>query len=213
MNNQPFRTLLVIGLTVFSAAAWAGSGKYGDSKGRFMGFFDTNGDGVVTMDEFNAAAANRFDNMDADNNGVVTLEEFKTYIGQKRSERRRQKFQAMDNNKDGQVTQDEYISYKQKRAESRFQNMDANKDGVVSKEEYDLRKSRWSGHHKHKHGHHGGKGGIFAKLDVNGDGQIPREESLEAWTNWFKRIDTSNDQVVTEEEVRVYRASKMGTVK
>ncbi|MEJ2180451.1 MAG: EF-hand domain-containing protein [Gammaproteobacteria bacterium] len=211
MDNQSVRTLLIVGFTVFSAAAWAG--KYGDSKGRFMGFFDTNGDGVVTMDEFNAAAANRFDNMDADNNGVVTLEEFKTYIGQKRSERRQQKFQTMDINKDGQVSQDEYISYKQKRAESRFQNMDINNDGVVSKEEYDARKSRWSGHHKYKYGHHGRKGGIFGKLDANGDGQVTREESLAAWTGWFRRIDANNDQVVTEEEVRVYRASRMGAGK
>ena len=211
MNNQLVRILLMVGLTVVSAAAWAGSGKYGDSKGRFMSFFDTNGDGVVTMDEFNTAAANRFDNIDGNNNGVVTLEEFQIYIGQKRIERRQQKFQAMDSNNDGQGSQSEYISYKQKRAESRFQSMDVNKDGVVTMEEYDARKSRWNGYRKHKHGHYGGKGGIFAKLDGNGDGQVTREESLAAWTGWFKRIDANNDQVVTEEEVRVYRASRMGT--
>ena len=158
MKNQLVKVLLVTGLAALSVSAWAGSGKYSDGKGRFMGFFDTNGDGVVTMDEFNAAAASRFDKMDADKNGVVTEEEFRAYIGQKRSERRERKFQIMDSNGDGQISMDEYISYKQKRAESKFQRMDTNNDGIVSKDEYDARKSRWSGHHKH--GHHGGEQGF-----------------------------------------------------
>ncbi|WP_455365763.1 EF-hand domain-containing protein [Kaarinaea lacus] len=205
MKYQALVVVALSGLIGFSAAALAGSGKYGDGKGPFMSFFDTNGDNMVTMNEFNEAAAKRFEAMDTDNDGVVSTVEFQSFIKEKRKDRHEQRFLSMDTDKDGSVSRDEYISYKQQRAERRFQGMDSNNDGVVSKEEYAARKSRWS---HHKHGRHG-KGGIFAKLDANSDGQLTREESLAAWTNWFKRIDADGDQVVTADEVRDYRNKKM----
>lgn len=205
MKNQLLAIIALSGMVAFSTPVLAGADKYGDDKGPFMSFFDTNGDNVVTMDEFNEAAAKRFETMDADKNGVVSSEEFQSFVSERRKERHEHRFQSMDTDKDGQVSRDEYISYKQQRAERRFQGMDTNNDGVVSKEEYEARKSRWSGH---KHGRHG-KGGIFAKLDANGDGQLTREESLAAWTNWFKRIDADGDQVVNANEVRDYSAKKM----
>ena len=200
MKNQLVKVFSLCGAVVFSAPVLSGSGKYGDGNSPFMSFFDTNGDNVVTMDEFNVAASKRFETMDADNNGVVTLEEFQSFVSEKRKERHELKFQSMDSDNDGQVSREEYLNYKQQRAELRFQGMDTNNDGMISKDEYEARKSRWSGH---KHGKHG-KGGIFAKLDANGDGQLTREESLTAWTNWFKRIDANGDQVVTKEEIIEY---------
>ncbi|WP_455223547.1 EF-hand domain-containing protein [Kaarinaea lacus] len=205
MKNQLVKVLSLCGIVVLSTPVLAGSDKYGDGKGPFMSFFDTNGDNLVTMEEFNAAAAKRFETMDVDKNGVVSTEEFQSFVMEKRKERHEQRFLSMDSNNDGQISQEEYISYKQQWAERRFQGMDTNNDGVVSKEEYEARKSRWSGH---KHGRHG-KDGIFAKLDADGDGQLTREESLTAWTNWFKRIDANGDQIVTADEVRDYRNKKI----
>ncbi|WP_455207869.1 EF-hand domain-containing protein [Kaarinaea lacus] len=204
MKNQSLMYLVLFGMTVLSVPALADTDGH-NGKGRFMSFFDTNGDNVVTMDEFNDAAAKRFDTIDTGKDGVVSKEEFQSYIAQKRSARHDEKFQSMDTNNDGQVSREEYISYKQKYAENRFQGMDTNSDGVVSKEEFDAHKSQWSGH---KQGHFG-KRDIFAKLDANNDGQLTREESLTAWTNWFKRIDVNSDQVVTAEEVREYRSNKI----
>jgi Ca2+-binding EF-hand superfamily protein len=207
MLNQKVMVLLLSGMAILTTPVLAGSANYSDGKGPFMSFFDTNDDNVVTMDEFKDAAAKRFETIDKDNNGVVSTEEFQSFIEHKREERQEQRFQSMDSNDDGQVTREEYISYKLKRAESRFQGMDVDQDGVVSKEEYEARRSGWSGH---RHGHYG-RGKIFAKLDANNDGQLTREESLAAWTNWFKRIDANGDQVVTADEVRDYRNKKIAS--
>ena len=205
MKIQSVISLIIISGMALSLPALGGDGKYSNGKSRFMSFFDTNGDNIVTMEEFNTAAAARFNRIDADSNGVISKDEFHAYMGKKRQERNAQRFQMMDSDADGQVSQQEYLTYKQQKAERRFKSMDLNNDGVVSQEEYEARKSRWSGR---KHGHRG-KGGIFAKLDANGDGQITRDESLAAWTSWFKRIDANGDQIVTAEEVRDYRNNKM----
>lgn len=205
MKNHIVSPLVLVGMVALSFSVAAGSEHHGEDKGRFMSFFDTNGDDVVTLDEFNNAARSRFEKMDADNNGVISIEEFQIFISEKREQRREQYFEMMDSDKNGQISQDEYVSFKQKRAERRFQGMDSNGDGLLSKEEFDAGKSRWWGH---KHGY-GDKGGIFAKLDSNHDGQLTREESLAAWSNWFKRIDANGDHVVTADEVRDYRNRKM----
>ncbi|MCI0507000.1 MAG: EF-hand domain-containing protein [Gammaproteobacteria bacterium] len=214
MKKQLVKNLFITCMIVMSTPLLADSYTHGDGKSRFMSYFDTNGDNAVNMVEFNEAVAKRFDTMDSDNNSVVSKEEFQAYMTQKRDERHEQKFQSMDNNKDGQVSRDEYISYKQKYAETRFQSMDTNSDGVISKEEFAAHKASRQGH---KHGHHDyhskdnhGKdnGKIFTKLDANNDGQLTRDESLTAWTNWFKRLDANGDQTVTLEEVRDYRSKK-----
>ncbi|HEY5603813.1 MAG TPA: EF-hand domain-containing protein [Gammaproteobacteria bacterium] len=214
MKNQLFKNLFMAGVVAFSVPALADSGNYGDGKSRFMSFFDTNGDNVVTTDEFNDAVAKRFDVMDADKNGTVSREEFQSFVAKKRDERHDKKFMSMDSNNDDQVSREEYLSYKQTRAEERFQGMDTNNDGVISKEEFDARKSQWHGHNYY--GHHGDgkdKGKIFDKLDGNKDGQLTRQESVTAWTNWFKRLDANGDQQVTGEEVREFRSKKMDSWK
>jgi Ca2+-binding EF-hand superfamily protein len=198
--------LLVLG--VVSLAAAAKPAGYGTGKDRFMAFFDSNGDNLVTMDELKAASKTRFDKMDADASGAVTHEEFVAYVSERRQQRREQRFAFMDSNGDGQVSKDEYIAYKSQRAAQRFERMDANQDNMMSAQEYGEHKR---GHHHRKHRHHGGKDGrqgFFYKLDANNDGELTLEESLAAWTNWFKRIDADNDQVVTAEEVKNYRRNK-----
>lgn len=166
----------------------------GDGKGRFMKHFDTNNDGSVNMEEFNAAAVERFKRMDADNSGAVSREEFRGYMRARKDERKQKKFARMDSNGNGSVERDEFLAHKQARAERKFTRMDKNADGSVSKEEYASCKER-----KHQ------KKRMFTKMDENGDGQISQNESLAAWSNWFKRIDANNDQVVTTDEVKAFR--------
>jgi Ca2+-binding EF-hand superfamily protein len=215
MNTYSRFTNLAIGACVLSLGlvsltAVAGGGK---GKGKFMEYFDANQDGVVTMSELNEASKQRYAKMDADGNGAVTLEEFQAYLGDRKAQWREQRFTEMDSNGDNQISQQEYIQYKQQRAEQRYQEMDADKDGVVSKEEYLNRKrgyygKRYGKNHGGKHGHHHGGGDrFFSRLDSNNDAKLTLEESLVAWTNWFKRIDANGDQVVTADEVQAFRDS------
>ena len=192
-------TTLLIGMSSLTlvSLAYADGGR-GQSK--FMEFFDSNQDNMVTISELNESAKQRYVKMDADGNGIVTLEEFQAYIGDRRAQWREQRFAEMDSNSDGQVSKEEYVLYKQRRAEQRYQEMDADNDGIVSKEEYLNRKRGYRGG---KHRHHGDR--FFSKLDSNDDAQLTMEESLAAWTDWFKRIDVNNDQVVTADEVKAFR--------
>jgi hypothetical protein len=204
-------TSLIILLCFAATPVLAGSGHGHGGKGKFMSFFDSNDDGVVTMDEFNQSSAMRFDKMDTDHDNLVTQEEFRGYVGQRREEHRQQRFESIDSNKDGQLSKDEFSAHALQKAERRFTGMDANGDGLISSEEFATRKAGKHGYGDRHHGknHHQGhkKGrGFFSRLDTNKDGQLTKDESLAAWTAWFKRIDQNGDQVVSAEEVQNYRS-------
>jgi len=168
-----------------------------------MHFFDSNQDNVVTLDEFNAAAIKRFQQMDENSDGVVTTLEFRNHMSDRRAEMRTHRFKEMDTDTSHTLSKSEFVEFQRQRAEKRFQRMDINGDGELSKEEF--------AQAKHRKKHFGGKNPrnfLFQKLDLNGNGEITAEESLRAWTDWFKRIDANSDQLVTAEEVKNYRANK-----
>ena len=56
MKKQMVNSIALLAMALAAAPAMAGHG----GKGRFMQYFDTNADGVVTMAEFKAAASERF---------------------------------------------------------------------------------------------------------------------------------------------------------
>jgi len=203
MNKLIIRGFVLGGACLLTVATMAESSQHEGHKNRFMQFFDTNGDNLVTMDEFKDAALQRFKNMDADNNGSITLEEFQAYIASKRLARRTEYFNKIDTNRDGSISQQEYIDYKLKKADMRFQEMDTNKDGLLSSEEFASRLKDRKGR-RHWHGHDGNNP-IFSKLDANHDGKITQEESIAAWTRWFNQIDANGDKTVTIDEVRNFR--------
>jgi Ca2+-binding EF-hand superfamily protein len=200
-------SIFSIGLCTLSLVSLGAVADGGRGHNKFMEYFDSNQDNMVTMSELNEASKQRYAKMDADSNGVVSLEEFQAYLGDRKAQWREQRFTEMDSNADGQVSKEEYILYKQQRAEQRYQEMDADSNGVVSKEEYLNRKRDYRGgnHHGKMHGKHHGGDRFFSKLDSNNDAQLTLEESLAAWTEWFKRIDANNDQVVTADEVNAFR--------
>lgn len=74
------RKILALGVCAlaFSATpALADHHKGGDHKGKMFEKHDTNGDGVISKDEFLKGAEERFSKMDTDGNGEVTKEEAK----------------------------------------------------------------------------------------------------------------------------------------
>jgi hypothetical protein len=196
-------TLLCFAATPVLAGSEHGHGGHG----KFMSYFDSNNDGVVTMEEFKESSSTRFDNMDTNHDNSISAEEFGSYVVQRKEQRQQQRFASMDSNKDGQVSKEEFLNHAQQKAEDRFAGLDANSDGIISSEEFDVRPKGKHGHSdKHHQGHKMGHG-FFNRLDTNHDGQVTRDESVAAWSEWFKRIDKNGDQVVSVEEVQNYRNS------
>jgi len=194
--SRLFFTLLLSVLILIFTSSFATAGPKG---GRFMSFFDINNDKMVTMDELNVSSKIRFTKMDTDNNEVISVDEFSDYIAQRRQQRRIKGFNNVDQDGNGQVSSDEYMTFKKQQAEERFQQLDINSDGSVSSDEF------ISGKHRRHGKHRGGGKRFFKKLDANADGHITRDESVIAWSNWFKRIDADHDEVVTADEVSMFR--------
>jgi len=188
MKKQTVTGVLLLALAMSASPTMAGGGK-----GRFMKHFDINNDGSVNMAEFNAAATERFKKMDDDASGIISKDEFRAYIRVRKDARKQKKFVRMDTNKNGSIERSEYLAHKQAKAERKYTRMDKDGNGSVSKEEYASCKKRK--HHKKR---------MFKRMDKDGDGQVSQNESMTAWSNWFKRIDANNDQVVTTDEVKAF---------
>ena len=193
MQKSVFTGLIISGVFCSSLAL-----AHANGASKFMQFFDTNHDGIVTLDEFEAASNTRFGIIDADHNGVISEQEFRAYIQQRRAEKMQARLKAIDTDGDGQVSKSEYLAYQAQKAEKRFVRMDKNQDGVLSTDEFES--------HRHHRGHHGKH--LFQRLDKNGDGVVSRDESHAAWSAWFARIDSNGDKVVTSDEVNAYRAQR-----
>ena len=94
---------------------------------------DANHDGVVTKDEFLAAASAKFALFDTAGNGKVTAAEIEAAPKtQERAIHIADRFvKHMDANRDGVVSQDEYIAA----AKARFAALDKNADGFIDADE------------------------------------------------------------------------------
>jgi Ca2+-binding EF-hand superfamily protein len=198
MYKSLFHTLLAIAISGLSASAIAG---YGHGQDKFIQFFDDNQDGTVTIDEFNESAKARFKRMDMDGNGQVTDQEFEQYVQSRRADHRQRYVSRIDRNGDGKVSKEEFIAHNTQMAERKFSYMDKDSDGLVSSDEFDTARMK-------KYGRRPGGKRIFEHIDGDGNGTLTQQESFTAWSNWFQRIDTNGDKVVSSDEVQAYRESK-----
>jgi Ca2+-binding EF-hand superfamily protein len=75
---------LMGGVAMSSATVMAHNHGGGEYKGKMMEKVDTNGDGMISKDEFLARHEEMFDKMDTDGNGSLTPEEMKEARGEMR---------------------------------------------------------------------------------------------------------------------------------
>lgn len=123
--------------------------KMGEHRAQMMAKFeehlkevDSNGDGVVTKDEADAAHQAHFGKSDTDNDGTISYEEFEVKAIERAREHAKKMFAHMDKDEDGNINAEEFSS----RSAGKFDKMDVDGDGKVTKEEMNA-------HHKS----HGGK--------------------------------------------------------
>lgn len=116
------RILLAATAAFLSTSALAQTPPEG-GRGGGAGFLmraDTNGDGVVTWAEAQAAAVQRFQKMDANHDGVLTADEMPAGP-------RGAAFKRTDTDGDGKVSQAQFVD----RAKQRFDRIDTNHDGKL----------------------------------------------------------------------------------
>ncbi len=186
-----------------------------------MGFssFDTNSDNIVTEKEFNDVKASRnkkgmnisFADIDTDGNGKLTIKEFDTFhakmMEKHRANRKGSKngrnmhnpkaiFAKMDANSDKFISEDEMISFRQKRMKAQsekggkmknvgnapsFEKLDLDKDGKISESEFMAAHKKMMKNYK---GNRNGHGNMmpamptFKELDKNGNGTVTEDEFI-----------------------------------
>jgi Ca2+-binding EF-hand superfamily protein len=131
-----------------AGVALAAPGHHGESR---FNKVDTDGDGVVSQEEFQAQRASRIDTVNVDGQPGLSFDEFVELREQRAKEHRKRRveraFNRLDANDDGVVDDAELAA----RADKMFDRIDANDDGSLSKEE--MMSHRWKRHHVAHHGH------------------------------------------------------------
>ena len=139
---------LVAGTASLAQGPGPGAGPMGNPGAKLIERFDTDGDGQVTRQEFDDAHAANFADADANGDGRVTLEEFTAYRERRRAERMEAMFQRFDANGDGAVSVEEFGP----NATNRFDALDQNADGVVTQQEVAQAMWKHRGRKGHKGG-------------------------------------------------------------
>lgn len=129
MNKLSVITVVSVVTLSFSSAAFAGEkmhmkGMKGEHH-MMHALMDTNGDGNVDKQEFQAFREQHFTGADKNGDGNITVEEFATMAKIMKEQREKAKKMMM-----------------QKKMQKHFKKMDTNGDGMISKAEFDAKGER-----------------------------------------------------------------------
>jgi len=169
------------------------------ASGAFAGTMqgDANTDGKLTCGEAKSQASARFTSMDSGKNKALSMDEMEAGMTGIHKQ--------MDNDRDGMVNVEEYVTYwcgaapsdSSKKASAKgnpqpqFTKMDANKDGSVSPVEC---MALWTIR--------------FNNVDDNKDGKLTGKEYTQSLIMWYGDMDANKDSSVTVTEWTSYWVGK-----
>jgi len=197
----------------------------------FFNKFDKNGDGNISLTEFNANSNESFARIDKDGSGVFEMSEFKQHNEQRKAEykqkkkarhaeKKQQKFKTLDANSDGTLTKNEYVNAAVNKAQAKaiekFSRLDGNNaDGKVTEQEYmhnGWRKSHSTAKDHRKKADDGSKydrtGKMFSKMDADNNGSITPKEYKQSRLNWFNKLDADKNGLVSHDELKQARTDR-----
>ena len=190
-NKLPLLALAAVALAGAAIAQPPGPGGPGRGPGGPFGLLamDSNGDGKLTRAEFDAGQRARFAEIDVNKDGTATPEEFKALHDAKRAEMSKVRFDAVDTDKNGQLSQAELA---------------AAKDDKDDKGGADSRRGEHRGerHHGKDRAEHGRRGGPDAK-------PVTLAEFTASGVEAFTRADTNKDGTVTVTELQALKPGKL----
>lgn len=172
MTKSPLIASALLGVSVFGlGAAFAQEGpaprdgRRGPPPHERMVEADTNGDGVITLDEIQARETEQFANVDANGDGRVEAAEMLAFQEARREEARLERenrraarmIEHLDADGDGALSAEEFTS----RPRQMFARLDTNSDGQISAEEREamreMRRARFE--ERGRRGHRGDREG------------------------------------------------------
>jgi Ca2+-binding EF-hand superfamily protein len=123
---------VLAGLGSGAAIAATGTKKSPEVKAeRLLARYDTDKDGIVTLDEVRQRVKLAFDKADGDHDGKLTKAEYDAARPKASPAKREKTFNKLDANHDGAVTLDEIEA----KTTHRFAKFDLNHDGKVTRDE------------------------------------------------------------------------------
>jgi Ca2+-binding EF-hand superfamily protein len=159
IHKTMIRTLAAMVVASLALSATAGTAHAQEPEARQAGGqwllqrFDADGDGRVTLEEFQAAGEARFATLDADGDGRISAEEFAAARPEGRragrpqadENRPRRGLARMDADGDGYVSKAEFEAARM----ARFNALDANGNGVIDADEIPAPRGGRKGYGRH----------------------------------------------------------------
>lgn len=145
MKKLTIAALITLGLGGLTYTAMAQDGR-GSGPHPRLEAVDANQDGNITKDEIAAHRAEKFTNADTNGDNLVSAEEFEAFAEaeqeRRRAERQAKRFSKLDANGDGVITADEHASAADERMDRMFARVDTDGDGVITEAEREAAKDK-----------------------------------------------------------------------
>lgn len=151
---------------------------------------DANGDGFLTADEFPRQGA--IEILDADGDGQVSLDEYAARLGNDQGRNIAKRLREADADGDGQISREEFPGKPEL-----FDLIDGDTDGFLTPEEIKTHAAQFA------QGEGRGPGKVFERLDLDQSGTLTAEEwdeRLSGRFGDFATVDLDGDGQVTKEE-------------